>query len=508
MKSASATIGATTYTCPMHPEVQQDTPRKCPKCGMDLVPKDQVEHEHGHMPAAQDHGEMIRQMRRKWLWTNFTVMALGLWLISSPVTFGYRSAAMSWSDVASGVLLMLLGAYSLKPTPRNDFWGRWLACGVGVWLQFAPLVFWAPSAAAYANDTLVGAFVIALTILVPMMPGMAHHMAMMKPGPEIPPGWTYNPSSWHQRSVLIALAIVGWFISRYLAAVQLGYIPAAWEPFFGEGTQRVLHSKVSQMWPISDAGLGAVAYTFEALMGFMGNTKRWRTMPWMVSFFFVLIVPLGLTHIVLVILQPVAVGYWCTLCLAAAAVMLVMIPLMLDEVFAMVQFMILARREGKPLWRTFWVGDTIEGGGPDERTPRYGAAGGALSMAPATVWGVTVPWTLLLSAALGVWMMFAPTVFGTVKFDATNTFTLADSSHLFGALVSVVAVCAMAEVVRIARYLNVLLGLWLVAAPFLMSGSNAGASINGVVVGLIVAALSVPRGRVNERYGRWDRWVV
>jgi Cu+-exporting ATPase len=27
------------YTCPMHPEVKQDQPGKCPKCGMALVEK-------------------------------------------------------------------------------------------------------------------------------------------------------------------------------------------------------------------------------------------------------------------------------------------------------------------------------------------------------------------------------------------------------------------------------------------------------------------------------------
>jgi len=27
------------YVCPMHPEVKSDNPGKCPKCGMDLVPK-------------------------------------------------------------------------------------------------------------------------------------------------------------------------------------------------------------------------------------------------------------------------------------------------------------------------------------------------------------------------------------------------------------------------------------------------------------------------------------
>ena len=30
---------AAQYTCPMHPDVVQDKPGKCPKCGMDLVEK-------------------------------------------------------------------------------------------------------------------------------------------------------------------------------------------------------------------------------------------------------------------------------------------------------------------------------------------------------------------------------------------------------------------------------------------------------------------------------------
>jgi uncharacterized membrane protein len=452
---------------------------------------------HGGRAEGQDHTAMVVDMRRKWLWTNATVMALGVWLASSPFTFGYSQPAMAWNDVVSGALLVACA--TLAFWPRLDFWGRWGAALVGTWLQFAPLVFWAKDPAAYVTDTLVGALAIALTILVPMMPGMAHHMAMMKPGPEVPPGWTYNPSTWHQRAPLMALGFMGWFVSRHLAAVQLGYIPAAWEPFFAEGTARVLHSEVSRMWPISDAGLGAAAYTFEALMAFMGGRARWRTMPWMVTFFGILVIPLGVTHIVLVILQPVVVGHWCTLCLAAASIMLAMIPLTVDEVVAMVQFLILARREGKGLWRTFWVGDTIEGGDADRRTPRYGAP--VLSMAPAMAWGVSAPLTLVATVALGLWMMFAPSLFGARA-------AVADSEHLVGALAVTFAAIALAEPIRSLRFVNVALGAWIAAAPFILQGATVAGRWNAVLAGAALAALSLRRGPIRERYGPWQRFIV
>jgi energy-converting hydrogenase Eha subunit A len=91
---------------------------------------------------------------------------------------------------------------------------------------------------------LVGALVIAFSILVPGMPGMR-----MLPRPEIPPGWSYNPSAWLQRAPVIALGLLSFFIARYLGAFQLGYIGQVWDPFFGDGTQRVLTSSVSRAWP-------------------------------------------------------------------------------------------------------------------------------------------------------------------------------------------------------------------------------------------------------------------
>ena len=57
---ATASPVAANFTCPMHPEVQQATPGKCPKCGMDLVQKTAAtsgKDEHaGHGAAGQTHG--------------------------------------------------------------------------------------------------------------------------------------------------------------------------------------------------------------------------------------------------------------------------------------------------------------------------------------------------------------------------------------------------------------------------------------------------------------------
>src|ERR1700689_4772195 len=54
--------GKVIYTCPMHPEVQQDHPGNCPKCGMALEPKA------GAAGAeAEESGELRNLTRRFWI---------------------------------------------------------------------------------------------------------------------------------------------------------------------------------------------------------------------------------------------------------------------------------------------------------------------------------------------------------------------------------------------------------------------------------------------------------
>lgn len=170
----------------------------------------------------------------------------------------------------------------------------------------------------------------------------------------VPPGWQDNPSSWVQRLPIVAIALAGFGIATYLALYQFGVIRTVWEPFFGDGSRRILNSRVSTILPVPDAAIGAFGYLADAVTGVIGGTRRWRTMPWIVVVFGFAVGPLGAVSITLVILQPVLFDSFCTLCLASAVVSLAMIPFAIDEVLASLQHLKRARTEGRSLWRTFW----------------------------------------------------------------------------------------------------------------------------------------------------------
>lgn len=473
----------------------------------------------------KDMQDKLQDHHKQTLWIYWVIFGFGFWLLISPFSLGYlneltwvnpsggrgvwfsdrvhtelRAWLMTVSDMFSGILLLIFGWRGLKP---NRPVSLWICCGVGAWLNFAPLLFWSPVSVAYLNDTLVGAALIALTILIPGMPNM---MKFMKMGGDMPPGWSYNPSSWPQRWIMIVTGFLGWMVSRYIASYQLGYTNYIWDPFFGfnGGTRKVLDSAMSHAWPISDGGLGALAYTFEFLMGWMGSPSRWRTMPWMVAFFGILVIPLGLTHIFLVISQPVTVGAWCTMCLLAAVIMLPMIPLEVDEVFAMIQHLREAKKRGDrdgSLWTLFWKGGSAEGLSHDERSPQmmqFATRPGEVFRS--SIWGMSFPWTLTVSVLLGGWIMFSPLMFGGSR-DLSNIL------HLGGALAITVAVISMGEIIRSGRYLNVLIGAIVAVGPWIMANPKAIQGINAIMSGLVLMILSIPRGVIKENFGPLQKWI-
>ncbi len=440
-----------------------------------------------------DANDAIRRRNYSTLWTYAFNCIVALWLITNPHLFDYRSSNLAISDTVSGALVILFELVSFFPRLCMARWGTAL---VGIWLLFAPLLFWSPTPAVFLVDTLIASTVVTMSVIVPGTPGAG---AISVAGPDQPPSWTYNPSSWIRRWAGIALALVGFFISRYLAAHQLGYVPHAWDPFFGDGTDKVTGSTISKSFPISDAGFGSVAYISEVLIGFMGDRARWRTAPWIVVMFALLVLPLGVTSIVLVITQPIFVGAWCGLCLIAAAALMTSVPLSVHEAIAVGQFLVESYRQKKNMWRIFWMGGTVVGSGrKDPDRINYTIA----QRCAASVQGVNLPVTLIAQIIVGAWLMARPDLLHTDSASASAT-----CDHLLGALAVTVAAISTAEVTRALRFANVLVGAGVLIGALIFSREYTPVLISELVSGSLLIVTSLPRGAIVEKYGSWDKFV-
>ncbi len=82
---APAAAAADAYVCPMHPEVRQDRPGTCPKCGMALEPE---------LPSVEDdeHPELADFRHRFWWTLPLTVV------VTTLAMFGHR---LAWFDMAT-----------------------------------------------------------------------------------------------------------------------------------------------------------------------------------------------------------------------------------------------------------------------------------------------------------------------------------------------------------------------------------------------------------------------
>jgi Cu+-exporting ATPase len=107
-KKAQKPQGKTIYTCPMHPEVQQDHPGNCPKCGMTLEPMAATA-----SPVECENAELQDMTRRFWI------------------------------GAALAVPVFVLAMAHLIPSIGPD---SWVMSDASRWIQFAltvPVVCWA-----------------------------------------------------------------------------------------------------------------------------------------------------------------------------------------------------------------------------------------------------------------------------------------------------------------------------------------------------------------------------
>jgi nucleoside-diphosphate-sugar epimerase len=444
-------------------------------------------------------------------WAHFVNLCLATWLVTQPLLIDVQEPGLRVSEVLLGLALLVFATLSLS---WRFVWARWVCAGIGAVVMAVPFVFSTANAAAYLSDTLVGALIFALAVCTKPDPGPSAIAALT--GPTLPPGWSYNPSEWTQRLPIIVLALVGLYVSRYLAAYQLDHIPSVADPFFAgspadprNGTEEIVTSHISRAWPVSDAAVGGYTYLLEILIGFAGSALRWRTMPWLVVLFGSMIAPLGITTIFFIIIQPVLLGTWSTIALIGAAAVLVQIPYSLDELLATLQFLRRRAKAGQNWLRIFFVGDTDETGDGTRGNERTADAAPAVDefdrppgavLEAAVLGGVSLPWNLALAALVGLILLFTRPLLGAEGM-------LADVHHVIGSLVLTVISVAAAEVARPVRLLIVPLGLALAASGVLL-GADLPTVVFSALVGAALLGLSIRRGPILERYGRWSRLLV
>ena len=107
-----------------------------------------------------------------------------------------------------------------------------------------------------------------------------------------------------------------------------------------------------------------------------------------------------------------------------------------------------------------------------------------------------IHWQSWCSWLLGIWLCISP---GPLKFDGEPTATTA--AVLTGFILICLEVVTISAFRLCEEWVNVL-GAWLVAAPWILRLSSMTATINFVIMGLLVAALALYELRQGGRVGK------
>lgn len=294
-----------------------------------------------------------------------------------------------------------------------------------------------------------------------------------------PLGWSYNPSSLIQRLPSIVLSLANLIIACFMAIYQLGYLDRQEQP-----------TALSGLWILT------LAITF--FLALWGGTARWRTSPWLVLLFGILILPIGIASALLILCQPILIDAWCLWCLVIAFFQLFIAMFSVDEIIAALDLLARGQKLGKDSWNILWNGGSegweAEPKEIEQMVPKKGPITEMLR-------GVSVPWSLSISLLMGICLMLLTKLFNySINFPP-------ELDYFFGAWIITVSILAMAEVARAVRWLNLLnaLGIlfvsWLVwRDPFVNQWDNF------IFSALLVILILMPCP-IKEHYGDWEKHI-
>ncbi len=179
---------------------------------------------------------------------------LGILLIYSPNTLSYPATFSASIERMFGILLILIAltSFYIRPILRLG-----IAIGTGVILSGT---LGNPSPVAFANDSLLGLAILAISCIPPTRP------IELEVGPTIPEGGSYNPSCSGRRAAVLSLSLLAYVQTRHLTASALGIAgdPLVCFPW---------------IYPVM-----MTLYSLLTVLSLSGGERRWHTRPKIVLF--------------------------------------------------------------------------------------------------------------------------------------------------------------------------------------------------------------------------------
>ena len=124
--------GTTIYTCPMHPEIRQDHPGNCPKCGMTLEPL---------IPELEeDENPELRDFRRRFWWTlPLTIVVTFLAMFGHQLNL-FDMEVQSWIELVLSLPIVLWAGWPFFSRGWQSVMNRspnmWTLIGLGTGAAF------------------------------------------------------------------------------------------------------------------------------------------------------------------------------------------------------------------------------------------------------------------------------------------------------------------------------------------------------------------------------------
>ena len=95
----------------------------------------------------------------------------------------------------------------------------------------------------------------------------------------------------------------------------------------------------------------------------------------------------------------------------------------------------------------------------------------------------------LHNVVLGIWLMTSPAIFPN-----SYSQTVSLNNHILGPVVLACALIGLHEAARGLRWVNLVIGVWLLIAPWVL-GYHVMPTVNGMITGVLIIGAALVRGR-------------